>query len=301
MVDLSVELTGFHIKSPLIVAGGIANESLVLEAMNHDVGGVVVGTYALTPKSRHPPPLITKVECGYVNAYGVRRTLKEAESFILRVIERAERDGILVIGSVIEDDVGRIVEAARIMHELGVSVIELNLSAPVLKMPKGLDVGGLIRGIKSEVGSKISVKLPPLTSQETIKKFLGADIFHLTNALGPALVLDIKTGRPILKTESGCGALSGPAIKPIALATVFLASKAVPDKPIIGTGGIYSWKDAAEFIMAGATAVGLHSALYAKGIGVLDEILEGIESFMRDRGYSKLEEFRGLALRAIRP
>lgn len=121
-----------------------------------------------------------------------------------------------------------------------------------------------------------------------MEKFRGADILHLTNALGPALALDIDTGRPILKTESGCGALSGPAIKPIALATVFLASRAMLGKPIIGTGGIYSWRDAVEFIMAGATAVGLHSALYAKGIRVLNEILEGIREFMCRFGYSRL-------------
>ncbi len=281
-------------KSPLIVAGGIINEKLVLEAMDRGVGGVVVGTYALTPKSRHPPPFITKVECGYVNAYGVRRSLEEAEGFILRVVEKAERDDVLVIGSVVEDDVTKVVEAARTMHGFGVPVVELNLSAPVLKGPEGLDVERLIRDVKSDL--KVSVKLPPLISQGALRKFSEADILHLSNALGPAFALDIKTGRPILKTENGCGALSGPAIKPIALATVFLASKAMPSKPIIGTGGVSSWKDAVEFIMAGASAVGLHSALYARGIKVLDEILEGMRRFMEREGYSKPEEFKGLAL-----
>lgn len=113
MVDLSVELAGFRIRSPLIIAGGIINEDLIFKAMDQDIGGVTVGTYALTKKSRHPPPFILKLECGYLNAYGVRRTIREAEDFILKVVERAERDDILVIGSVVEDDVAGILEVAR--------------------------------------------------------------------------------------------------------------------------------------------------------------------------------------------
>jgi len=111
--------------------------------------------------------------------------------------------------------------------------------------------------------------------------------------------LAYRTIAKLVKRKIGLGALSGPVIKPIALADVLLASRALPKASIIGTGGVYSWKDAIDFIMAGASAVGLHSALYSKGIKVLDEIAEGIRRYMERRGYSELRELKGLAHKYI--
>jgi dihydroorotate dehydrogenase (NAD+) catalytic subunit len=284
------------------------NEDLILQALDYEVGAVTVGTYALAPKSTHPKPFITKVDCGYVNAYGIRRSIKEAEGFILKVLDKAEGSNAIVIGSVIEENVEGVVEAAKKMEELGVSMVELNLSAPILGklLELGLNVElaeRLIEAVKSEIDVPLSVKLSPLiidlggVGRRVARA--GADVLHLVNALSPALVLDLETGAPIFKTENGYGALSGPAIKPIALGKVLLASKALPRTSIIGTGGVSSWKDVVEFIMVGASAVGLHSTLYAKGIRVLGEIVKGVKGYMKNKGYSSLDELRGLTHRYV--
>ncbi|MEM2988852.1 MAG: DUF561 domain-containing protein, partial [Candidatus Bathyarchaeia archaeon] len=91
--------------------------------------------------------------------------------------------------------------------------------------------------------------------------------------------------------------LSGPAIKPIALRCVYEIRRAV-DLPIIGCGGILDWADAVEFLMAGANALGIGSAIYYRDLSVFGEILEGIERFMQENGYRSVKELIGLAHRA---
>jgi dihydroorotate dehydrogenase (NAD+) catalytic subunit len=307
-LDVSTSLSGIKLKSPIVVAGGVMSEELLLRTLETNVGAVTVGSYALTPKSYHPRPFMIKVPYGYVNAYGIRKSIKDAEDFVLKIVDNAERNDVKVICSFIEEEINDICYGVKQLQNLGCSIIELNLSAPIIPglLVKGLNVElvkEIINKVKGSINIPLSLKLSPLIQDiATVGKELassGADILHLINALSPAVAIDLRSGAPILRTRMGLGALTGPAIKPIALAKVLILSNSV-EVPIIGTGGITSWEDAVEMIMVGASAIGIHSALYLKGIKVINEITDGIKSYMSKYGYSSIKELRGLTLRYIK-
>jgi dihydroorotate dehydrogenase (NAD+) catalytic subunit len=120
----------------------------------------------------------------------------------------------------------------------------------------------------------------------------GADGLTAVNTLGPGMIIDVRARRPVLANL--VGGLSGAALRPVAVRCVYEISQAV-HLPIIGTGGVLCGEDAAQMIMAGATAVGIGSALYRDGSGAFARIRGELEEFMRQEGYSCLSEFRGCA------
>jgi dihydroorotate dehydrogenase (NAD+) catalytic subunit len=109
----------------------------------------------------------------------------------------------------------------------------------------------------------------------------------------PGLLLDVESGQTVLANRSG--GLSGPAIKPIALKAVYDARRACPHVPIIGTGGVNSGRDAIEMLMAGATTVGVGSAIYYRGGDALTAILAEMERWLHEHGYDDVNQVRGLA------
>ncbi len=305
-INLSVDLGGIILKNPLIISGGIPSWRILARALELDVGGVVFGSIGLRALSFHPPPFIVRLPYGFVNAYGIRHGLKDVETVLSKIVDLAERMDAKVICSCIEEKVEDTVFLARELEKRGCSIIELNLSAPVIKevLEKGLKVevlSEIVKRVSKNVHIPLSVKLSPLIID--ISFFTrrlhesGADIIHLINALSPALVLDIDSGNPLLKTNNGLGALSGPAIKPVALAKVYLAARDNPHIPIIGTGGISNWRDAVEMIMVGAWAIGIHSALYIHGVRVIREIINGLERYLEEHGFRSLNEIRGLVFK----
>ncbi len=305
-VHLDVDIVGINFKNPLIVSGGVPSWRILARALELGVGGVIFGSIGLKPLSSHPPPFIIRLPYGFVNAYGIRHGLKDVEAELSKIVDLAERMNARVICSCVEEKVEDMIFLARELEGRGCSIVELNLSAPVIKevLEKGLDVkvlSGIVERVAKGIHIPLSVKLSPLIVDISFfAKHLhesGAKIIHLINALSPALVLDIISGKPILRTVNGLGALSGPAIKPIALAKVYLTARDNPHVPIIGTGGISDWRDAVEMIMAGAWAVGIHSALYIHGLKVIREIIDGIRRYMAEQGFSSLDELRGLAFR----
>ena len=307
-VDLSVTLDGVELKNPIIISGGVINDTLLLKAMEYGVGGVTIGSIALKPKSTHPPPFIVKVHYGFVNAYGIRRGLSDYEDILAKVIDKAESTNTKVICSCVEENLDDIVYLAKELESRGCSIIELNLSAPIIK--KIFDVGlksdvmaEIVREVSRNINRPLSVKLSPLILDiaDTANRLhsSGARIIHLINALNPALAIDLETGKPLLKTRNGLGALSGPAIKPIALAKVMLVAKSNPHIPIIGTGGVSSWSDAIEMILAGASAVGIHSALYIHGVKIVSEIITGMKQYLIKKGITKITDIRGLTIRYV--
>ena len=303
-VDLSVELSGVRFKNPLIISGGVPSWNILIKAIEQDVGGIVFGSIGLRPLSSHPPPFIIRLPYGFVNAYGVRHGLSSVEGELLRIIDLAERFNSRVICSCVEERIEDMIELARRLEDMGCSIVELNLSAPVIRevLEKGLSVEVLeeiTRRVSREIHVPLSVKLSPLILDPALftRRLYesGARIIHLSNALSPALVLDYRTGRPVLKTSNGLGALSGPAIKPIALAKVYLAAKDNPSIPIIGTGGVSTWKDLVEMILTGAWAVGIHSTIYLHGIKIVKELLKGLTKYLIEKGYSNVNQIRGLS------
>ena len=118
----------------------------------------------------------------------------------------------------------------------------------------------------------------------------GADAITAINTVGPGMLIDINVRKPVLSNKTG--GVSGPAILPIAVKSVYEVYKNV-SIPIIGTGGVTYWQDAVQMILAGASLVSLGTAVYYEGIEVFDKINKGIDDYLAQNGYDSIEDVRG--------
>ncbi len=191
---------------------------------------------------------------------------------------------------------------AKIIGNLG-DALELNLSCPNIEKGTLFSqdeklAGDVVKKVKKIVKVPVGAKLSPAVSSiEKIAKSCenaGADFITAINTM-PSLAINAETGVPILSNKFG--GLSGPALKPIALACVYKIYKSVKI-PIIGTGGISSGIDAAEFLMAGASAVGVGTVVWKRGPEVFEKITKELSDFLDKKNYSKVEEIIGLAHKA---
>jgi len=196
-------------------------------------------------------------------------------------------------------------------QEAGASALELNFSCPHGGIP-GKQVGSEI-GQDPQVTKQITgwvkelakvpvwVKLTPNITDITIPgnaaKAAGADAITAINTIRALIGINLDTLEPYpsVKGCSAFGGYSGPAVKPIALRYVAELARGV-GLPVSGVGGINNWRDAAEFILAGATTLQVCTAVMFNGYEIINELLDGLTGFMEDKGFSSIEEFRGLVL-----
>ena len=212
------------------------------------------------------------------------------------------------IANMAGSDLDSYVKGAALLDATDVPMIELNISCPNVKaggMAWGMDctaAASCVSAVRAVTKKPLMVKLSPnapdLTGVALSCIEAGADALSLINTI-QATAIDIETGRPVF--DNIRAGMCGPAIKPIALRMVYdvaLAVKKLPlekQVPLVGIGGISNWKDAVEFIMAGATAVQVGTATFSNPRAML-EIIAGLEAFMQSHGYHNIEEMRGIAL-----
>ena len=310
LVDLSVKLVGnIVLKNPIVIASGIPGTNALKMFVEKGVGAVTTKTVTPEPRRGHPPPNIIRLSYGFINAIGLRNP--GIEGFIpeLReLVEVARSHDSIVIGSVGAGTVEGYVNVSSRLEENGVDMVELNVSCPTAKdvYSVGMDLKYLVevvRETKSVLKIPVAVKLTPsYVDMGKVARLVvdaGADVLAAINTVAPATSLDINTGRPLLGNPEGFGGLSGPAIKPIAIAKVMEIALEV-DVPVIGTGGIMDWRDAVEMILAGASAVGVLSAYFTRGFSFIDDILNGLSRYMVEKDYKSIEDFRGKALEYIK-
>jgi len=212
--------------------------------------------------------------------------------------------GVPILASIFANTIYDFGVIARYISEASPDLIEVNISCPNIDArfeqmfaSSPYVAAQVTRRVKDNTKIPVIVKLSP--NVEDIAKVArevevaGADAITAINSVGPGLVLDIETGRPVLANR--WGGVSGPAIRPIAVKCVRDVCKAVKI-PVIGTGGVTDARDAVEMILVGATVVGIGSAVNYRGMGVFGEVACGIAGYMRRHGYTRLEEFRGKAL-----
>jgi dihydroorotate dehydrogenase (NAD+) catalytic subunit len=211
-----------------------------------------------------------------------------------------------VIANIAGETVGDYAElAARLDGVPGVSGIEMNISCP--NVESGLEFGldpraasEVTTAVRRQTGLPLIVKLTPnagdIVGMAQAVVEAGADALTLINTY-PAMKIDVRTRRPALGW--GSGGLSGPALKPIALRIVYLVAKAV-DVPIVGCGGITTGEDAAEFLMAGASAVQVGTATFRNPNATID-VLEGLEALVAEQGVEDVRELIGAAAPATQP
>ncbi len=306
--DLSVELCGLRLRNPLVLGAGILGTSAELLARVAESGAGMVTTKScgLSPREGHPNPTVLDWGHGLINAVGLANPgVEEEVEIIHRARSMLEPLGVPLVASIFADTVGGFAEVARKVGEAQPDFVELNISCPNVSAEFGrpfasdaADAARVTTAVKEATSIPVIVKLSPsVTDIAAIAKTVeqaGADAIAAINTLGPGMIIDVYSGQPILANR--VGGVSGPAIRPIAVRCVYDIYEAV-EVPIIGIGGVSEGRDALEMVMAGGTAVGVGSAVYYRGLGVFQNILDEMRAFMNQEGYASLDELRGIAHR----
>ncbi|MCL1844347.1 MAG: dihydroorotate dehydrogenase [Defluviitaleaceae bacterium] len=300
MTDLSVNIAGTRLNSPIVTASGTFGSGREYAQFVDlaRLGAITVKGVSHEPWQGNPPPRIAETHGGMLNAVGLQNP--GAKKFIEEDLPFLRQSGTRVIVNLCGRTVEDYVAVARDFDGVaGVDFFELNISCPNIKaggMAMGTDAKmaeEVTRAVKNVARVPVIVKLSPnVTDITAIAKGAeagGADALCLINTL-LGMRIDIHKKMPVLGNK--IGGLSGPAIKPVAVRMVWQVAKAVA-LPIIGTGGAATWEDAIEFIMAGATAVSVGTANFSNP-RVTMEILDGIENFMREQKIKNLDEIRGI-------
>jgi dihydroorotate dehydrogenase (NAD+) catalytic subunit len=307
--SLAVELCGVPLHTPLVLASGIlgTEAELMARVARSGAGAVTAKSCSLEPRTGHPNPTVLAWEHGLINAVGLANPGVEAEvEELARTKELLRPLGAALVASVFADTVENFARVAGRVAGAGPDLIEVNISCPnvhdefgtpfVADATAAAEVTAAVR--KAVAGqAPVLVKLSPNVADiAAIARAVeagGADGITAINTL-TGMVIDLHARRPILANRTG--GLSGPAIRPLAVRCVYEIYQAV-SLPIIGTGGVSSGRDAVEMIMAGATAVGVGSAVYGEGPETFGRIRDEMAALMVDLGYRRVEEMRGAAHR----
>lgn len=292
---LSLTITGLKLNNPLILAAGIMGTTggSLKRAAEGGAGAVVTKSVGIEPKSGHSNPTMVEVDCGYLNAMGLPNpSYKNFQG----EIDMAKEGGVPVIASIFG---GSADEFSEIAGSLRADAFELNVSCPHA-CGYGAQIGSdptlveeITKAVKSATSAPVWVKLTP---NVTDIKSIGlaaqrgcADAVVAINTVR-AMAIDIESGYPILGNRFG--GLSGRAIKPVAIKCVYDLYEAL-EIPVIGVGGITDWRDAVEFMMAGARAVQIGSAV-GNNISIFNEISSCMEAFLEEKGWT-LDDIYGMA------
>lgn len=302
---LAVEIAGLKLPNPTMLAAGILGMTgaSLKEAINCGAGAVVTKSVGLKRREGYPNPTVAQVACGLLNAMGLPNPgIDEFKEEIKEV--KLSEIGVPLIVSIYGFSTVEFVKVAKVAAEAGADALELNVSCPHVR-ETGAEIGqnpGLVaevvREVKKNVKKPVFVKLTPNVADivEVAKAAVeaGADALTAINTVR-AMAIDVKTTRPILANK--IGGLSGPAIKPIAVRCVYEIYREV-DVPIVGCGGITSWRDAVEFMLAGASAVQVGTAIATRGLGVFKSITRGIDIYLKRKGFRSVKEIVGLSHRS---
>ncbi len=302
-MDLSTKFCGIEFKNPTVLASGILGVTAdsLKYVIKNGAGGVTSKSVNYKGKKGHPNPTVITYEGGMINAVGlsnpgIEHKIKDIEEY------KSKTDEPLIL-SIFAGTVDEFDMLSKKANESKADMIEVNISCPNTEdefgKPFACCVGVpeiVTKKVKANTDKPVIVKLSPnVPDIATICKKVetaGADGITLINTVGPGMVINIETAKPILANK--VGGISGPAIKPIAVKCVYDAYKAV-SIPIIGMGGITTGRDAIEIMMAGASLVGMGTSIYYRGDDVFTKVVKEMEEWLALNGYTSLKEIIGLA------
>lgn len=303
---LATDLCGVHLPTPLVLASGIlgTDADLLARVARAGAGAVTAKSCSAEPRAGHPNPTVLAWEHGLINAVGLANPGVEAEvAELTRARALLRPIGAALIGSVFAETVEGFARVAARLTEAGPDLIEVNISCPNVRDELGtpfaadpLAAAEVTAAVKEAVAGwvPVLVKLSPnVTDIAAIARAVeaaGADGISAINTL-TGMVIDVHARRPILANRTG--GLSGPAVRPLAVRCVYDIYRAV-GIPIVGIGGVRSGRDAVEMIMAGATAVGVGSAVY-EGVDVFGRMCGEMAALMAELGYERVADMRGAA------
>ncbi len=307
VADLRVHLCGVALPNPLILASGIlgTEAELMARVAQAGAGAITAKSCGPLPRAGHRNPTVLAWEHGLINAVGLANPGVETEvDELMRTRALLQPRGAALIASIFADTVENFARVAGRVVNARPDLVEVNISCPNVHdefgTPFAADAGAaaeVTAAVRQAVAGRapVLVKLSPAVANiaAIARAVAGAGAEGLTaiNTL-PGMIVDVHARRPVLANRTG--GLSGPAIRPLAVRCVYEIYEAV-DLPIVGTGGVASGRDAVEMIMAGATAVGVGSAVYGEGPEVFARIGAEMAALMDELGYRSVAEMQGAA------
>ena len=299
MANLNVNIGELQMKNPVMTASGTFGYGEEFEDFIDltRIGGILVKGTTLHKREGNPYPRMAETPSGMLNAVGLQNKGVHyfAEHIYPRIKDIDTNIIVNVSGSAVED----YVKTAEIINDLDkIPAIELNISCPNVKqggMAFGVSAKGaseVVKAVRSAYKKTLIVKLSPnvtdITEIARAAEDAGADSVSLINTI-LGMAIDAERRRPVLSTITG--GLSGAAVKPVALRMVWQVAKAV-NIPVIGLGGIMDWKDAVEFLLAGASAIQIGTANFIDPT-VTVKVVDGINNYLDRHGYSSVKDIIG--------
>ena len=296
---LGVNLCGIKLKNPTILASGILGitKESIDRVGKSGAGAVTLKSLCQEERLGYNNPSITVFEGGMLNAIGLSG---QGIDNALKDFKILNDLSVPIIGSIFGYRTKDFAYVTKQMSKLKPALIEVDISCPHVDYGKPIcsDKGiaaEVTKAVKKNTKIPVSIKLSPnVTDIKEIAHAVeraGADAITAINAAS-GMVIDIDARKPVLANK--VGGITGPALKPIAVRCVYQIYETVKI-PIIGTGGITYGKDAIEMVMAGATALGVGTAVYYRSIGVFKKICNEMQIWMKKNKVKNLDEIRGVA------
>ena len=299
MIHTDTTVAGIRLSNPMMLASGILDENgyTMLEILKKGAAAVVTKSIGTSERTGYKPPVVVPVQGGLLNAIGLANA---GINNFKGEMEIALRGNKPVVGSIFGATADEFLQLALKMEEYGATAVELNLSCPHVA-GYGTEVGSdpqlvedIVDTLKSRLKIPVFAKLSPnVTNIVDIANAANrADALVLINTVR-AMSIDIHARKAVLTNRYG--GLSGPAIKNVGVRYVYEVRKET-GKEIIGVGGIENAEDLVEYVMAGASAVQIGTALYTQGKDVFNRIERDLEKFMETEGFNRISEMVGVAV-----
>ncbi|MCD6513392.1 MAG: 4Fe-4S binding protein [Candidatus Odinarchaeota archaeon] len=315
-LDLRIKIGDVELEHPVIApAGELFRDGYLIKEYSK------LGMSAITTKTITTHPLPVPHPCfadlKYCFLNNIAGSTHTADFWFDKHLKIAKEGQVKIIASIAGVDPDDAVSLATRAEKAGADIIEIPTYTPSISEileaigatfspPEFTNVEPFIKilkAVKESVSVPVIVKLSAVFNPETklwakSVEDAGADGIVISDSFGPVLAIDINTGQPLLGGPRGYATMTGKALKPLALRMVFEAAQVIKI-PIIGVGGITNWKDAVEYILAGAKGVGVYTEAHLRGLGIYRKILDGIKKYMEEKGYKSIDDFSGLTLKKV--
>lgn len=298
MADLKVKIAGVEFSNPVIAASGaygFGREYAEMYPLS-EIGGISCKGMTIKERPGNPPPRVTETASGMLNAVGLQNP--GVDHFIEHDLPWLAEQGTTIIANVAGNTPEDYVAVIEKLNETAVDMIELNISCPNVKQG-GVQFGTTVEGVteitslvravcKKPLMVKLSPNVTDISEMAVAAESAGADAISMINTL-TGMKIDINTRRPIIRNNTG--GLSGRAVLPVAVRMVWQTAQRVKI-PIVGLGGVTTWEDAVEMLLAGATAVQVGTALFTDPY-TPQKITAGLEAYLDRNGIASVQELTG--------
>ncbi len=301
-ISLSVNLCNIQLTNPTILASGIlgTTKALLKRVAENGAGAVTIKSIGIEPREGHKNPTVITFEAGMLNAVGYSNPGVDAAA---REFSNLRDIRAPVIASVIGTQKEDFVRVVKGLSGAEFSAIEIPLSCPHtpgfgLLAGQGtpeatFEITSEVRKVtKLPIFVKLSPNIPEICTIARAAEDAGADAITAVNSMGPGMIINIEAQKPVLSFM--VGGVTGDALRPIAVRCVYDLYKAIKI-PIIGVGGISTGRHAIEMMMAGASAVGIGTGVYYRGIDVFKKVREEMTQWMGENGFDNINNIVGLA------